>query len=83
MNTMVKKTGITVRRMDFSFSDIPRYWFGGDVLTTHLLNAMSVTFPEGERFFMRAVREFQEGVTDPVLRKQVRGFIGQEAHHGN
>jgi len=81
MNTMVKKTGITVRRMDFSFSDIPRYWFGGDVLTTHLLNAMSVTFPEGERFFVESVRAFREGIIDPTLQKEVGAFIGQEAMH--
>jgi len=75
---------ITPRRMQFEFDDaIPAFWFDNDVFKTLLLAGLSTTFPEGERFFMRAVREFQEGVTDPVLRKQVRGFIGQEAHHGN
>ena len=75
---------ITPRRMQFEFDDaIPAFWFDKDVFKTLLLAGLSTTFPEGERFFMRAVREFQEGVTDPVLRKQVRGFIGQEAHHGN
>ena len=74
---------IPVRRMDFEFDDnIPRYWFGGDPIKTMLLTAMSCTFPEGERMFMRAVRHFEPGVTDPVLKKQVKGFIGQEAHHG-
>lgn len=74
---------ITPRRMQFEFDDaIPAFWFDNDVFKTLLLAGLSTTFPEGERFFMRAVREFQEGVTDPVLRKQVRGFIGQEAHHG-
>lgn len=72
------------RRMQFEFSqDIPTFWFDNDVFKTLLLAGLSSTFPEGERFFMRAVREFQGGVTDPVLQKQVRGFIGQEAHHGN
>jgi predicted metal-dependent hydrolase len=81
MNAPLKKSSITVRRMDFSFSDIPRYWFNDDVLVTHLLNAMSVTFPEGERFFVESVRAFREGISDPVLQKEVSAFIGQEAMH--
>ena len=81
MSASLKKTGITVRRMDFKFHDIPRYWFGGDVLVTHLLNAMSTTFPEGERFFVESVRAFREGITDPELQKEVSAFIGQEAMH--
>lgn len=74
---------IQVRRMDFEFDDsIPTYWFGGDPFRSLLLTALSCTFPEGERMFMRAVRHFQDGVKDPELLKEVRAFIGQEAHHG-
>lgn len=74
---------IKPRRMDFEFDDsIPTYWFDNDVFKTILLTAMSSTFPEGERFFMRAVRAYQDGIKDPELQQQVRGFIGQEAHHG-
>lgn len=74
---------ITVRRMDFEFDDsIPKYWYGGDPLRTMILSALSCTFPEGERMFMRAVRRYQDQIQDPVLKKQVRAFIGQEAHHG-
>lgn len=74
---------IPVRRMDFEFDDaIPKYWFGGDPLRTMILTALSCTFPEGERMFMRSVRRFQDGITDPALLKEVRAFIGQEAHHG-
>lgn len=75
---------IPVRRMDFEFGDdIPTWWFDGDVVRTLVMAAQSCTFPEGERFFIRSVRAFQDGVKDPVLRQQIRGFIGQEAHHGN
>ena len=74
---------IPVRRMDFEFDDsIPKYWFGGDPLRTMILTALSCTFPEGERMFMRSVRHFQHRIKDPELQKQVRAFIGQEAHHG-
>jgi uncharacterized protein len=76
-------TEIPVRRMDFEFDDsIPKYWFGGDPLRTMILTALSCTFPEGERMFMRSVRHYQNDLRDPTLKKQVRAFIGQEAHHG-
>jgi predicted metal-dependent hydrolase len=79
----VAPVAIKPRRMDFHFDDaIPTYWFDNNVFKTLLLTAMSSTFPEGERFFIDSVRHYQDGVTDPVLRQQVRGFIGQEAHHG-
>lgn len=74
---------IPVRRMDFEFDDsIPKYWFGGDPVRTMLLTALSCTFPEGERMFMRSVRHYQSRIQNPELQKQVRAFIGQEAHHG-
>jgi len=74
---------ITPRRMDFEFdASIPTWWFDGDVVKTLMLTAQSCTFPEGERFFIRAVRDWQDGIRDPQLKQQVRGFIGQEAQHG-
>ncbi len=74
---------IKPRRMDFHFDDsMPTYWFADDVFKTLLLTAQSCTFPEGERFFINAVRHFQERVKDPALRAAIRGFIGQEAYHG-
>lgn len=90
MNATVKtpprrtnKSDIQPRRMDFQFdSGIPRYWFGNDQFKTILLSALSCTFPEGERFFVRSVRYYQPKIKSPVLQEQVKGFIGQEAHHG-
>jgi predicted metal-dependent hydrolase len=81
--TSVGTENIPVRRMDFEFDDaIPKYWFDNNPLLTMLLTGLSCTFPEGERMFMRAVRHYQDQITDPTLQKEVRAFIGQEAHHG-
>ncbi|RLU01121.1 metal-dependent hydrolase [Ketobacter sp.] len=78
----VMDVGIKVRRMDFDFSDdIPDYWYDQDPLLTLFLTALSATFPEGEKQFIQSVRNFQDQITDPELRKQIRAFIGQEAHH--
>ena len=56
-------------------------WNGGSAFRTAFFNAMSLSFPSGERFFIDAVREHEEGLQDPALREAVRGFIGQEAVH--
>ncbi len=80
----VNQSDIQPRKMDFQFdADIPQYWFDNDQFKSLLLTALSCTFPEGERFFVRSVRHFQRNIRDPLLKEQVKGFIGQEAHHGN
>ena len=76
---------IQTRRMAFeqSLQEVPRH-FGadGDLLSSHIAACLSSVFPDGEDFFVRSVRRFRDQVTDPVLKQQVNGFIGQEAIHG-
>lgn len=71
-----------VRRQKFSFNSLPVNWFDKNEVLTGLWNALSLTFPEGETFFVRSVRPFQLTVKDEVLRQEIRNFIGQEAAHG-
>ncbi|EPF69491.1 hypothetical protein GCM10025882_18530 [Acinetobacter gyllenbergii] len=74
---------IQVRNMDFAFpDDISEFWFHQNPLLSMLLTALSSAFPDGERQFIHSVRLYQSQIKDPVLLKQVRAFIGQEAHHG-
>ncbi|MDI1301758.1 MAG: metal-dependent hydrolase [bacterium] len=80
----LNKSEIQPRRMDFEFDPaIPRYWFDNSQFKTVLLTALSCTFPEGERFFLRSVRHYQPMLRNEMLKEEVKGFIGQEAHHGN
>ncbi|MZR63657.1 metal-dependent hydrolase [Alcanivorax sp. DP30] len=74
---------ITPRRMGFDFSGIRNtdYWFDNDPVLTHLLNMLSLTFPDGERFFVDSVRAMRDQVEDPARQKDISGFIGQEAMH--
>jgi predicted metal-dependent hydrolase len=60
----------------------PRYWLGGDGVSTQLFNALSIVFPRGERMFVEAVRDHKDAVSDPALKQAVRDFIGQEVNHG-
>ena len=70
-----------VRRQDFGFDEVPRHWVDTDPFMTHLFNALSALFPDGERFFVASVRAVRNQVEDPQLQKDISAFIGQEAMH--
>ena len=57
-----------------------RWWHGGDPVATAFWNALSLTFPQGEAFFVRSVRHYMNDVPEP-LRSQVEDFARQEAYH--
>lgn len=58
----------------------PRWWMGGDPVGTAVMNALSLTFPDGERFFIQAVRRYEKDCPEQ-LRAQVRAFVAQEGAH--
>lgn len=58
----------------------PRWWHGGDAGRTAFFNALSSTFPVGEKFFMTSVRYYRDGTAEP-LRSQIDDFLYQEAMH--
>jgi predicted metal-dependent hydrolase len=74
-----------VRRMRFQFGEpepLHRHFVEGDIVFSHLVAVLSGSFPPGEESFIRSVRRFSDQITDPVLKKRVAGFIGQESVHG-
>lgn len=61
-----------------------RDWCGGDAFATAFFNALSMSFPFGEQFFIDAVKGTVARLpeaTREAFRGEVRGFIGQEATH--
>lgn len=73
---------IKPQRMGFEFGEkVPHYWLDNSYILSHTMNALSVLFPQGEQFFVDSVRYYQNQINDPKLKKEVRGFIGQEAMH--
>ncbi|MEL7207411.1 MAG: metal-dependent hydrolase [Actinomycetota bacterium] len=80
-----RATTIRPRRLDMddAFDDLPRHFMGGDLVMSHVIAVLSSMFPDGEDFFVRSVRQFNdERLGDEELARRVRGFIGQEAIHG-
>jgi predicted metal-dependent hydrolase len=62
--------------------EVPVDWCNDDPYVTTFLAALSLLFPEGERFFVDSVKQQRARVESPELARQVTGFIGQEAMHG-
>src|SRR5580692_11887715 len=75
---------VTTRRIAISYPEdtLPRHYVGGDLVMSHVVTNLSAMFPEGEDFFVRSVRNYRDRIEDPELKRQVAGFIGQEAMHG-
>ncbi|GAA0306718.1 metal-dependent hydrolase [Sphingomonas oligophenolica] len=57
-----------------------RWWLNNDPYATAFYNALSVTFPKGEAFFIESVRAFRDGVP-PKLAGEIQAFIKQEVMH--
>ena len=76
-----KAIGITVRRLQFNPKAIRRHYFSNSPVMSHLLTALSSTFPIGEQFFVHSVRNVRDKVMDEKLQAEIAAFIGQEAMH--
>ncbi len=78
-------TDLVVRRLLIDLErDIPRRWCGGDAFRTALFNALSMSFPLGEQFFIDSLRAGVKQLPEAQrerFAKEVQGFIGQEATH--
>jgi predicted metal-dependent hydrolase len=75
---------VRTRRIAFTYPPalLDRHYVNGDLVMSHVVSVLSAMFPPGEDFFVRAVRHFADRVSDPELKEQVAGFIGQEVTHG-
>jgi hypothetical protein len=76
---------LVVRRLLVDMqAPIARHWCAGDAFRTALFNALSMSFPIGEQFFIDSVRNGFNALPpekQPALRSEVQGFVGQEATH--
>jgi predicted metal-dependent hydrolase len=78
-------TDLTVRKLLIDL-DTPfeLCWNGGDAFTSALMNALSLSFPVGEQFFIDSLRRGVKELSPQMqatFAKDIKGFIGQEATH--
>ncbi|RYD52480.1 MAG: metal-dependent hydrolase [Sphingomonadales bacterium] len=57
-----------------------RWWMAGDPVATAFHNALSITFPKGEAFFIESVKAFRDGAS-PRLAEEIKAFTLQEVMH--
>lgn len=75
---------IPLRKPNLEFdASIPRHWMNGNAFATHFFNGLNLVFPDGERFFVKAVHDHLGQITDPVLLRQAKQFAAQEGQHAN
>ena len=78
-------TDLVVRRLLVDLeSPFDRHWCGGDAFLTAFFNALSMSFPVGEQFFIDSVRNGHRALPADrhnALKAEVQGFVGQEATH--
>ena len=80
--TPTQKMGIdiTPRRPLWTFHNVPLIW-AGTVERTAFMAALSLVAPHFEPFACNVLREHIDKITEPELKKEARGFVGQESHH--
>ena len=78
-------TDLTVRRLLIDLeTPFARLWNGGDAFRTAFFNALSMSFPRGEQYFIDSVRNGLKALPEAARAHhaaEVQGFIGQEATH--
>lgn len=76
---------LVVRRLMIDLEqELPRRWCGGDAFRTAVFDALSLSFPVGEQFFIDSVKFGIESLPPEqreALQPTLRAFIGQEATH--
>lgn len=82
--TKLNSGSIKPRHMKFDTENMKMSQFAieNNSLISTFFYTLSAMFPEGERFFIHSVRHYQKAITDPGMVADIKGFIGQEAHHG-
>ncbi len=76
---------LVVRRLLIDLdAPIDARWNGGDAFRSAFFNALSLSFPVGEQYFIDSVRNALKALPDAQRARfadEVQGFVGQEATH--
>ena len=67
-------------KQDWS-QDLPKYYFDHSPCKTHFFNALSVTFPQGERYFIDSVKHYKDRIDCVRQQEEISVFVKQENWH--
>lgn len=87
MNSALSRTPQTVviepRNLEFRAlrEALARDWAEGSPFITAIYNALSMTFPVGEKFFIDNVRHYASRIDDDKLQQEIGAFCAQEGFH--
>ena len=73
---------INARNVNFQLEQaLATDWADSDPVLTAIFNAMSISFPSGEKNFIDSVRAYEKRINDEKLLKDIKGFYKQEGIH--
>lgn len=80
-----RPAGVDIKpgKLGLDYTNLAENWHADNPFLTAFSNVLFAQFPAGERFLIQSARLFRDQITDLELKKDVAGFIGQEAHHAN
>lgn len=67
-------------RQDWSV-ELPKYYFDNSPTKTHILNAFSITLPQGEKLFIDSIKNARHKVSSAARLHDIDVFIKQENWH--
>lgn len=70
------------RKVNFQFNNIPKLWLNNSSVLTNFFNAMNLFLPAFESFMVRVMKNQLPRIKNTELEAPIRGFIKQEATHG-
>jgi uncharacterized protein len=81
--TTARYPEIPRRKLDFEFDPgrLPLDFYAGDPALSLVMTALSIVFPEGERFFVDSVMHYRDRAFCPDLSAAIKGFAAQEGMH--
>jgi len=66
---------------NFDEGEHPRFWNNDDAARTIVFDAFSLMFPAADGYMIRTIQGAHDRIVDPKLRREVTGFVRQEAAH--
>ena len=74
--------GLAARNRSFDLrASLARDWHSGRAFQTAFFNALSMSFPSGEKFFVDSVKHFLPRIDDAKLQSDAAVFVQQEHIH--